>query len=709
MTDTPLTDRSEWIRLRFDLRDIPGARKLCAALAAGPATSEERQCAADLLEQRQMWEDAAPLREALGDLPRARDDFRKAQLLLDAARVSELLGDHRDASLVYEDILARHGDSHHSDPKDGSHSERLRARLGLARILRRFGKTEQAVRQLQQARQQEVDLPGFRPVLADIDRDLIVGLHAIGLPGAACHVFARLRKDAPDVPATLDAFLLAQHIEQPAHHAAAGPDAPPVLLERYALLRLLGSGGMGRVYLAQDQLHGVQVAVKLMSPPQGALRPSCPPPDAHQDSYQRFVREARVVQDLSHSAIVRLIEFHETDGLMVLEYMAGGTLADRVHPLPTPFARRVLLQVLDGLRVAHRAGVIHRDIKPQNIFFTLAEEAKLGDFGVAHLQELGATQTAGFIGTLAYMSPEQISGGRLTFAADLYSLGVTAFQMATGRLPFTGPDFVGQHLGEPAPRPSQVLPGLAPAWDDLCLRALAKRPQDRFADLEEVQRSIEALPQHGPTARVPARRASGADEADKGDAGNEKEPASAPGRMRIDGEVSLLHTPHSTLALGNDPGLGRPVIVERFPAGLLPGEAGARHLRWLRVMARHGGPGLQRVLRIDLSLPEAQVVYEAPMGAAVTQKNASDDDHGLTFREEALLRRVLLGLHEDGEVHGDVLTSVVREEARLLLLVSGKGPLSFPEARVPETTPTAADDLAALALLCSERRDHTRR
>src|SRR5207245_6222872 len=120
-----------------------------------------------------------------------------------------------------------------------------------------------------------------------------------------------------------------------------------------------------------------------------------------------------------------------------------------------------------------------------NIFFAASGEAKLGDFGVAHLVDLGATQTAGFIGTLAYMAPEQISGARLTFAADVYALGVTLFQALTGRLPFRGPDFVGQHLGERAPAPSSVRAGLHPTWDALIRRALEKAPAERFTSLEE--------------------------------------------------------------------------------------------------------------------------------------------------------------------------------------------------------------------------------
>ena len=116
------------------------------------------------------------------------------------------------------------------------------------------------------------------------------------------------------------------------------------------------------------------------------------------------------------------------------------------------------LEIIGGLEAAHHRGVVHRDIKPANIFFDARGTAKLGDFGVAHLVDLGQTQTGGLIGTLAYMSPEQITGAPITIAADLYSLGITLFEALTGRLPFLGPDFVAQHLGEAAAGADQRSP-----------------------------------------------------------------------------------------------------------------------------------------------------------------------------------------------------------------------------------------------------------
>src|SRR5690606_10669846 len=156
-------------------------------------------------------------------------------------------------------------------------------------------------------------------------------------------------------------------------------------------------------------------------------------------------------------------------GYLVMEYMIGGSLDRRIDRRlgPGP-VRRLAADLLSGLERAHRRGVIHRDIKPANVFFDARGSAKRGDFGVAHLLDLGQTQTGGLIGTLAYMAPEQITGAPLTIAADLYALGVTLYEALVGRLPLLGPDFVAQHLGEIPPLASSVAAqgiAIAPGWD----------------------------------------------------------------------------------------------------------------------------------------------------------------------------------------------------------------------------------------------------
>ena len=139
--------------------------------------------------------------------------------------------------------------------------------------------------------------------------------------------------------------------------------------------------------------------------------------------------------------------------------MSHGTLADRLaeQKVMSPVAvRRVALDLLSALGAAHDAGMVHRDVKPANVLFDGVGNAKLADFGAAHLADFGQTQTGGLMGTVAYMSPEQISGGAIGPAADLYALAVTLFEALTGRLPFPGPDIVAQHLSEEPPAPSAV-------------------------------------------------------------------------------------------------------------------------------------------------------------------------------------------------------------------------------------------------------------
>ena len=161
------------------------------------------------------------------------------------------------------------------------------------------------------------------------------------------------------------------------------------------------------------------------------------------DAYVRFAREARVAAGLNHPNIVRMFEYNPDGPFLVMEHMAGGTLEERFEELDhvsPSVTEHVLRSVLRGLEAVHRRGVVHRDLKPANVFFGAAGDVKIGDFGVAHLADLGTTLTGAMLGTLAYMAPEQITGSQKpTASTDLYAVGVLLFRMLTGRLPFPGP------------------------------------------------------------------------------------------------------------------------------------------------------------------------------------------------------------------------------------------------------------------------------
>ncbi len=631
-------DRPELLRLLLEARDFTEAAVVGESLHAGTPVEQER--GAETYERRRMWAEAAALRERLGQLEKARVLYVQAQQPLEAARLDETLGRVREAGIAYEKLLASEPDS----------ADAPRAHLALGRILAGFGRHDEAARHLQKALVPPV-APNDAPVVVDdaaatrAKRLLVAELAALGYRDAARAVLDPLRAADPSLP-PLDALVALEK-------RAAATDSGARLGGRYRVAKLLGSGGMGRVYLARDEFSGRDVAVKVVAPPVDARSA---------EGYRRFLREAGVVSALRHPNIVSVIASHEDLGLLAMEYMAGGTLADRLGT-PTPMAparvRSWALEVLAGLEAAHAHGVIHRDLKPQNIFFAASGEAKLGDFGVAHLVDLGATQTAGFIGTLAYMSPEQITGAHLGFAADVYALGVTLFQALTGRLPFGGPDFVGQHLSERPPAPSSLSRELAP-WDAIVARALAKVPHERFSSLEELRNAVRAVP----IATAPAPSATIAASA---------EPVAS-------GAAGERYVVTATLAGGltqaTDTRLGREVVLETVAAD-------APHVPWLRALARFGGARLQRVLRLEpIGDGLLRVVYEAVAGRTPRPPT-------LTAREEALLVRALAPLHAAGVAHGNIADAVVLEEHGPTLLVAGRRPGAA----------TVDDDRAQLAAL----------
>jgi eukaryotic-like serine/threonine-protein kinase len=213
----------------------------------------------------------------------------------------------------------------------------------------------------------------------------------------------------------------------------ADPDPMPPQLGGYKLLRLLGTGGMGRVYEAEPPGGGSRVALKLLS---NRLQ-------ANPTSVERFRQEGRLAAQIVHPRCVFVMAADADGGqpYIAMELMTGETLkdlVDRKGPLPAAEAIRLILDAIDGLMEAHRIGVIHRDVKPSNCFLLADGRVKIGDFGLS--KSLGSTnqltQSGAFLGTVLYASPEQIRGQPVDFATDVYSVSATLYFLLTGQPPF---------------------------------------------------------------------------------------------------------------------------------------------------------------------------------------------------------------------------------------------------------------------------------
>ncbi|MCM2257195.1 MAG: serine/threonine protein kinase [Vicinamibacteria bacterium] len=283
--------------------------------------------------------------------------------------------------------------------------------------------------------------------------------------------------------------------------AAPEPPADPVrdllkaaLGRQYEVGRLLGRGGMGAVYLATETALEREVAVKVLPPEHGATR----------ESRERFRREARTAAKLSHPHIVPLHTFGDVDGTLyfVMGYVPGESLAVRLRRegrLPVEEARRILRELADALAYAHAQGIVHRDIKPDNVLLEAGSgRALLTDFGVAKAQGAGQTMTAvgSLLGTPQYMSPEQAQGrADLDARSDLYSFGVMAYAMLAGRLPFEGAtvaDVLVQHITKEPPPLDVVAPDVPPEMVAAIGRCLAKDPAKRFVDAASLKAALAA-------------------------------------------------------------------------------------------------------------------------------------------------------------------------------------------------------------------------
>ncbi len=269
----------------------------------------------------------------------------------------------------------------------------------------------------------------------------------------------------------------------------------------YRIAKLLGEGGMGAVYLGEHPAIGSKVAIKMLHA-QYAAKPTI---------VERFFNEARSVNLIGHDNIVKILDFDVTgEGrhYFVMEFLHGRALQALLQPgrpLPLQRAGPMLLQCCRALQAAHERGIVHRDFKPDNVF--LVEQAgrqdvvKLVDFGIAKLAAEsggGMTQPGTVMGTPAYMSPEQAAGeATIDARSDIYSLGVTMFQMATGKLPFAeaGPSFgkiLIAHLQQPPPLPRSIEPGVPEELERIILRTLEKKPEDRYPSMTGLHDALRA-------------------------------------------------------------------------------------------------------------------------------------------------------------------------------------------------------------------------
>ena len=277
------------------------------------------------------------------------------------------------------------------------------------------------------------------------------------------------------------------------------------VIGRYSLDREIGRGGMGIVFLARDVVLERAVAIKLLPLAHGAS------PNAR----ERFLREARAAARLSHPHIVPVHAVEEHGALVwfVMTYVDGETLGDRVRragPLPTAELMRIVQEVAWALAHAHAQGVVHRDIKPDNILLERdGGRALVTDFGIAHVGDVHQTPAAArVVGTPQYMSPEQAAGEPADARGDLYALGVTAFFAATGRLPFEGRTAAAllvQHVTAPAPPLLPSRPALPPRFAAAVDRCLAKDPADRPASAEQFAVAVREARGTVPETPAPVR------------------------------------------------------------------------------------------------------------------------------------------------------------------------------------------------------------
>ncbi len=530
--------------------------------------------------------------EAAKSWERAGEAARAAQLLEEA---SDVVG----AARVLEAAMRR--DPHKWDRY-----------LALGALLLRYGKAEAAMRALQKVPK---DVPERREALTL----LVPALDKLG--------FSQAKAEADFELERLGGATRVENKE------ARAKDVKARLFGRYEVVREVASSPSARVVECVDGVRGEHVAVKIFAAydSRGAGR----------DALARFEREVIVLGTLDHPNVVPLRDYIPDGPAIALAWMNRGTLEKMMNDGPLSPARAVEIAcaVLAALGEAHRLGVLHRDVKPANVLFDDAGVARLGDFGVAHLGDLSATATAGVIGTLAYMSPEQREGRPATIKSDLYGVGAMLLEMLTRERP-------------PWPDPPRTLPSgahrdLDARHDAVVSSMIAPDPSDRPADAFAARRLLTSLAWPSviePAAPKPIRERAASDR-----------PQAGRVVVRPDGRTI-------------DEWIGRP--IERVP---LDENALAR----AKAFARAGHRALQTVLRVDRDAGE--IWLEAPSGTPAEV---------LTRAQGELAGDALESLHREGAVHGKI------DPTHVLVGPNGAVVLRF----APAASAAATVDLDRIAL-----------
>jgi eukaryotic-like serine/threonine-protein kinase len=284
-----------------------------------------------------------------------------------------------------------------------------------------------------------------------------------------------------------------------------------VVDSRYVLVGLLGGGGMGKVYLARDEVLDRDVALKVLR-------------EQYAEDWElveRFEREAKASASLNHPNIVSVYDRGRTaEGsyYIAMEHVPGGTLKDLIlkeGSMEAAEALRLTSQVADALGVAHASGIVHRDVKPHNVLLTAAGDAKVADFGIARAaSKVSLSNSSRVLGTATYMSPEQAMGDPLGPESDLYSLGVVLYEMLTGKVPFEADSSVGvamKHVTEPPRPPREKDPEVPEGLNAVVLKLLQKKPEDRYSDAAELVADLSRLEEGLAPVFAASRSASGAE------------------------------------------------------------------------------------------------------------------------------------------------------------------------------------------------------